>query len=649
MDQKDCNLSHRQPRGLECEKCGSRNHAQTACPTWWRTYHYVADAEHFNARQVEYMRQKKVKAMREREKRLASRSDHEQYPAEVELDLEQDQDEPRSDDEDVVLETPDDHWDPAVSVVCFSFQTRWLTDDTQTRWCYNCAMRGNHWGDDCPTQRVAVVRATGEWSAFSEMIAFSGKLAQKLPPPPPKAALGSTAAILDLDVNQHNFTFAIAPTQAGPNRSSQRAGLMDIDAAYRFVQRKERDRMQPSPPPLPGDLAGPSRRVRQSSPPNRYRGPDRDRIHANQGPNGQSSAQRFTREQRRRPIRQHSPPTDFLGLDNDTQVRQQNREWRRNGNEVVFDEEEWYESKNSRMPPVAFDNWSRPIIKREETEAAEGLGDRYGRQRPQHGNNASRAQSVASANTHQAPPAPPVHNTSVAEAVPTLPDLAASDGYSSLEEFDIVDPAAPRYGENDDSLDDIGGIELEEPRSRYDSDDSLERRRRGIAVGPLDGTLDSDEPRHVKSLAISVRAQKRRAQKKRRRENEMMARVQDEKQWAELKLKQQQEQQARREQEERDRALADSRRRHEQARRRELERQQPPRQHQDDQRGRYQRHYDEREDLIPVTNSYPASRPHGKGSRDHQRGNRRKDAAKSGNRYLSPPRVGGPMYRGGYE
>lgn len=106
-----------------CRRCGASNHMEESCPTLWRIYSYV-DEEVWEA-------------YREGKATAAGTSSREH------------------------------NWDPA------------------QRWCYNCAARGAHWGDDCPQPRRS---RHGEPSAFSEYVSRMGPFAHRLAPPPPSHA-----------------------------------------------------------------------------------------------------------------------------------------------------------------------------------------------------------------------------------------------------------------------------------------------------------------------------------------------------------------------------------------------------------------------------------------------------------------------------
>ncbi len=101
----------------ECTRCGGGNHADTACPTLWRIYRYIGDAEHHHMRAVEAARQ-----MRESDA-AATKGDEENQPRQKQKGRqderdEQDMDETSDREEDSRAErhpTPRRDWDPAVS------------------------------------------------------------------------------------------------------------------------------------------------------------------------------------------------------------------------------------------------------------------------------------------------------------------------------------------------------------------------------------------------------------------------------------------------------------------------------------------------------------------------------------------------------
>lgn len=51
----------------------------------------------------------------------------------------------------------------------------------QELWCYNCAARGEHWGDDCPHPRATHKRGTLDPSAFSDFVSTSGPFGRRIP------------------------------------------------------------------------------------------------------------------------------------------------------------------------------------------------------------------------------------------------------------------------------------------------------------------------------------------------------------------------------------------------------------------------------------------------------------------------------------
>lgn len=129
--------TYRGPRRNQCTRCQSAFHNATACPTLWRIYAYLDDEEHDEEREMLYAQNP---------------------PTDIAEDDEEDDD--RGGRGRLV---PPRDWDPA------------------TRWCYNCAAKGNHWGDDCPEPRRL---AMGDPTVWSESVTRTGPFAYALPPPP---------------------------------------------------------------------------------------------------------------------------------------------------------------------------------------------------------------------------------------------------------------------------------------------------------------------------------------------------------------------------------------------------------------------------------------------------------------------------------
>lgn len=139
-------------------------------------------------------------------------------------------------------------WDPAVSevlhwamILLFTFKDCLAINNVSTiqvRWCYNCSMCGNHWGDDCPERRANPVRVNGEPSAFSDMISTTGPFARYLPPAPPVAGVGGLPS--------RHFDFAVGPSASMhladvPNFNARQHDLV-LDAAHFPQSQRQRRR-----------------------------------------------------------------------------------------------------------------------------------------------------------------------------------------------------------------------------------------------------------------------------------------------------------------------------------------------------------------------------------------------------------------------
>jgi hypothetical protein len=135
----------------ECQRCGSTAHVDPKCPTLWRIYYYNTEEDYDRER---------LKKYREREDaEVKGGRDGGGFDYRSESDGEEE-------GELIINIQPPSSWDPVV------------------RWCYNCAAKGNHWGDDCPLPRCNPTRQSGDPSGFSEYMAASGPYAHSLPPPP---------------------------------------------------------------------------------------------------------------------------------------------------------------------------------------------------------------------------------------------------------------------------------------------------------------------------------------------------------------------------------------------------------------------------------------------------------------------------------
>lgn len=167
---RDC--TYRGLRRHMCSQCRSAHHTATACPTRWRIYAYLDFEEHDEERKVLFAER-----------------------------------EGTSGEEGAV---PPNEWDPA------------------TRWCCNCAAKGNHWGDDCTEPRRM---PQGDWSSWSEVGSRTGPFAQTLPPPPKLAQSvnqrGMSGGMGDLDSNAHGYPARKRPHMASAPQVDEKRALLD--------------------------------------------------------------------------------------------------------------------------------------------------------------------------------------------------------------------------------------------------------------------------------------------------------------------------------------------------------------------------------------------------------------------------------------
>lgn len=144
----ECSLSRRQGiskrSGRDCSRCGSLAHADSTCPLLWRVYR-------FNDRDTY------VNFIKARWNELGLDANADKLTQGFDYRSES------SDEEDGQLngrgKSPPKDWVPT------------------TRWCYNCASQGQHWGDDCPVPRCNPIRPSGDASAYSEHNAMYGPFA----------------------------------------------------------------------------------------------------------------------------------------------------------------------------------------------------------------------------------------------------------------------------------------------------------------------------------------------------------------------------------------------------------------------------------------------------------------------------------------
>lgn len=178
----------RMPRNRDCSRCGSHNHTESTCPTYWRIYAYVDEEEwlNFRTRKAATLRREQeqlggcLPSSRKRSKRRRSQ-DSESDDMNIESSDSGSEDRSNYDSKFRCHTPPRSDWDPA------------------ERWCYNCAARGTHWGDDCPLPRRAHHR-NAEPSIFSEFVSRTGPFASRLHPPPRPEPTAPVAGIYDVSV-----------------------------------------------------------------------------------------------------------------------------------------------------------------------------------------------------------------------------------------------------------------------------------------------------------------------------------------------------------------------------------------------------------------------------------------------------------------
>ncbi|CAO1628261.1 unnamed protein product [Sympodiomycopsis kandeliae] len=207
----------------DCRRCGSLNHSEQTCPTYWRIYVYQ-DEDQWQA-----FRSEKAREQQQLDHRRGGNSSS---------DMDTD-----DDDDGYNVKRFRQDWDPA------------------ERWCYNCTARGTHWGDDCPMPRRAYGR-NGEPSIFSEFLSTSGPFAYRLAPasgngPPTNAPRGPSSSrypppgadMYDVSVGPNtsmHFAGGSSTTRAQPTIEEE------VDRIFARAPRSsrgrvERDRPRPQP------------------------------------------------------------------------------------------------------------------------------------------------------------------------------------------------------------------------------------------------------------------------------------------------------------------------------------------------------------------------------------------------------------------
>ncbi|WFC97532.1 hypothetical protein MYAM1_000246 [Malassezia yamatoensis] len=146
-----------------CERCGSTTHPEVSCPTLWRIYTYNTPAE-YAERRAKRARHLEARAHRKTERTQRREKSRSGWAAALVQPSDSSGPSESSDSDSSPASSsrrpPPEDWDPAL------------------QWCYNCAMSGHHWGDDCFLRRSNPTRPTGEPSPFSEIVASSGPFAK---------------------------------------------------------------------------------------------------------------------------------------------------------------------------------------------------------------------------------------------------------------------------------------------------------------------------------------------------------------------------------------------------------------------------------------------------------------------------------------
>ena len=133
------------------------NHAETVCPTLFRIYWYNDQQSHQQAR-TEKWKEYGASQSIGRRMNASKRKYRDEYDYRSSDESGSSSEEEEGAVEGIsalIKQGPPNDWDPALKC------------------CYNCAGRG-HWGDDCPVPRCNPLRATGDPSIYSDLLANSG-------------------------------------------------------------------------------------------------------------------------------------------------------------------------------------------------------------------------------------------------------------------------------------------------------------------------------------------------------------------------------------------------------------------------------------------------------------------------------------------
>jgi len=126
------------------------------------------------------------------------------------------------------LIAPRPDWDPAVSIslppqsaelrMYALFVPRFLTPELiliffQEIWCYNCADRGDHWGDDCPRPRSSFKSRGSENSLYSEYVSALGPFGGRIPSRfTSERQRRDQASNFGFGGNHQHFDFSVGPS-----------------------------------------------------------------------------------------------------------------------------------------------------------------------------------------------------------------------------------------------------------------------------------------------------------------------------------------------------------------------------------------------------------------------------------------------------
>ncbi|PWN89623.1 hypothetical protein FA10DRAFT_149969 [Acaromyces ingoldii] len=210
----------------ECQRCGATSHSEATCATLWRVYAYNYPEE--------WQAERKQKA-----RELVARRP-----------VNSDGDDDDDDDTRTSQRSPSPSWDPAV------------------RWCYNCATKGNHWGDDCPLPRCHPYRGHMEPTAYSEFVSLSGPFATNYGPPPATAVVRGQGNGDDDDYEggRRYRDFAVGPSASMHVCSeAQIQAIKSVDALLEQRAAGRKSGRGKEPPPLSSSASkskGPGARSR---------------------------------------------------------------------------------------------------------------------------------------------------------------------------------------------------------------------------------------------------------------------------------------------------------------------------------------------------------------------------------------------------